>query len=103
MHHLHPREHRAETNNALTPPSNLRAAARAYTSRVITAHDVAIAIGARDLLSGASFRVDAGDRIGLVGRNGAGKATLTKVLAGGGDPTGGTVHGAGSHGYPPPA
>ena len=74
---------------------------RAYTSRVITAHDVAIAIGARDLLSGASFRVDAGDRIGLVGRNGAGKTTLTKVLAGEGEPTRGTVHRSGSIGYLP--
>jgi len=74
---------------------------RAYTSRVITAHDVAIAIGARGLLSGASFRVDAGDRIGLVGRNGAGKTTLTKVLAGEGEPTRGTVHRSGSIGYLP--
>ena len=83
------------------PPNRLRAAARAYTSRVITAHDVGITIGARDLLSGASFRVDAGDRIGLVGRNGAGKTTLTKVLAGEGEPTRGTVQRTGSIGYLP--
>ncbi|HLR58078.1 MAG TPA: ABC-F family ATP-binding cassette domain-containing protein [Beutenbergiaceae bacterium] len=68
---------------------------------MITAHDVAIAIGARDLLSGASFRVDAGDRIGLVGRNGAGKTTLTKVLAGEGEPTRGNVQRSGSIGYLP--
>src|SRR5699024_9055454 len=38
---------------------------------VITATDVELRIGARQLLAGATFRVDAGDRIGLVGRNGA--------------------------------
>ena len=81
-------------------PRTALAAARAYTSRVITAHDVGITIGAGNCL-GASFRVDAGDRIGLVGRNGAGKTTLTKVLAGEGEPTRGTVQRTGSIGYLP--
>lgn len=38
-------------------------------------------IGARQLVAGASYRVDKGMRIGLVGRNGAGKTTMTKLLA----------------------
>src|SRR5699024_2211904 len=33
-------------------------------------------------MSDVSFRVGDGDRIGLVGRNGAGETTLTKVLSG---------------------
>ena len=38
-------------------------------------------IGARQLVAGASYRVDKGMRVGLVGRNGAGKTTMTKLLA----------------------
>ena len=38
-------------------------------------------IGARQLVAGGAFRVDKGMRIGLVGRNGAGKTTMTKLLA----------------------
>ncbi|MEE6282980.1 ABC-F family ATP-binding cassette domain-containing protein [Georgenia sunbinii] len=49
---------------------------------MITAHDVSMRIGARELIHEASFRVDNGMRVGLVGRNGAGKTTLTKLLAG---------------------
>ncbi|NDR53731.1 MULTISPECIES: ABC-F family ATP-binding cassette domain-containing protein [unclassified Actinomyces] len=48
---------------------------------VINVQDLAMRIGARQLVSGASFRVDKGMRIGLVGRNGAGKTTMTKLLA----------------------
>ena len=53
--------------------------------------DLEIRIGARLLMEGVNFRVDKGDKIGLVGRNGAGKTTLTKVLAGETQPTGGNV------------
>ena len=49
---------------------------------MITAHDLTMRIGARELLHEANFRIDSGMRIGLVGRNGAGKTTLTKLLAG---------------------
>ena len=49
---------------------------------MITAHDVSVRIGARELLHEASFRVDTGMRIGLVGRNGAGKTTLLKLIGG---------------------
>ena len=48
---------------------------------VINVQDLTMRIGARRLVSGASFRVDKGMRIGLVGRNGAGKTTMTKLLA----------------------
>jgi ATPase subunit of ABC transporter with duplicated ATPase domains len=48
-----------------------------------------------------SFRVDKGDKIGLVGRNGAGKTTLTKTLAGEMLPSGGTIDRSGEIGYLP--
>jgi ATPase subunit of ABC transporter with duplicated ATPase domains len=62
---------------------------------LIQATDIELRAGADLLLSGATFRVDSGDRIGLVGRNGAGKTTLTKVLAGQGLPAGGVVSATG--------
>ncbi len=49
---------------------------------MITAHDVSVRIGARELLHEANLRLDSGMRVGLVGRNGAGKTTLTKLLSG---------------------
>jgi ATPase subunit of ABC transporter with duplicated ATPase domains len=48
-----------------------------------------------------TFRVERGDKIGLVGRNGAGKTTLTKILAGEGQPTAGTIDRVGEIGYLP--
>ncbi|TGO04441.1 ABC-F family ATP-binding cassette domain-containing protein [Serinibacter arcticus] len=68
---------------------------------MITTQSLEIRIGARTLLSDASFRIDSGDRIGLVGRNGAGKTTLTKILAGEGQPSGGQVIRSDDVGYLP--
>ena len=42
-------------------------------------------------LEGISFRLEDGDRLGLLGHNGAGKSTLLKVLAGVYEPTRGNV------------
>jgi lipopolysaccharide transport system ATP-binding protein len=42
-------------------------------------------------LSGVSFELRDGDRIGLVGHNGSGKSTLLRVLAGAYEPVRGTV------------
>ncbi|PZO69734.1 MAG: ABC transporter ATP-binding protein [Kocuria palustris] len=45
----------------------------------------------RTVLEGVTVGIDAGDRIGIVGRNGDGKSTLMKVLAGRIDPDQGRV------------
>ena len=45
----------------------------------------------RTVLEGVTVGIDAGDRIGIVGRNGDGKSTLMKVLAGRIDPDHGRV------------
>ena len=68
---------------------------------MITATSVELRAGSRILLEGATFRVQTGDRVGLVGRNGAGKTTLTKVIAGQAQPAAGSVHATGQVGYLP--
>ncbi len=44
--------------------------------------DVSIAYGVHPLLDQAGFQLDAGERVGLIGRNGEGKSTLLKIIAG---------------------
>ncbi|GAB3720095.1 ABC-F family ATP-binding cassette domain-containing protein [Nocardiopsis oceani] len=68
---------------------------------MLIATDLELRVGPRLLLEPTTFRIASGDRIGLVGRNGAGKTTMTKVLAGEGVPTCGTVTSSGSIGYLP--
>ncbi|HZB48295.1 MAG TPA: ATP-binding cassette domain-containing protein, partial [Mycobacteriales bacterium] len=68
---------------------------------MITATALELRAGSRILLSGATLRVQPGDRIGLVGRNGAGKTTTLRVLAGESQPYGGTVDRRGEVGYLP--
>ena len=68
---------------------------------MLSVHDLELRVGARTLMQGVTFRVDRGDKIGLVGRNGAGKTTLTKVLAGEGLPSDGRIDSTGEVGYLP--
>jgi ATPase subunit of ABC transporter with duplicated ATPase domains len=68
---------------------------------VITATDLELRAGSRILLSSATLRVQPGDRIGLVGRNGAGKTSTLRVLAGEAAPYGGAVRRTSELGYLP--
>ena len=44
--------------------------------------DIHKSYGARDVLRGASFQINPGEHVGLVGRNGAGKTTIFRVVNG---------------------
>ncbi len=68
---------------------------------MITATDLELRAGTRILLSDTTLRVQPGDRIGLVGRNGAGKTTSLRVLAGEGEPYAGDVRRTSEVGYLP--
>ena len=48
----------------------------------LTLDNVSLAFGHWPLLDGASLVIDKSERIGLIGRNGAGKSSLLKVVAG---------------------
>ncbi|MDT4932372.1 MAG: hypothetical protein QOK11_264 [Pseudonocardiales bacterium] len=68
---------------------------------MITATDLELRAGARILLEPTTLRVQPGDRIGLVGRNGAGKTTSLRVLAGESLPHAGKLDRRGPVGYLP--
>ncbi|MEU7991993.1 ABC-F family ATP-binding cassette domain-containing protein [Rothia amarae] len=68
---------------------------------MITVTNLELRAGARLLMDEVNFRIDKGDKIGLVGRNGAGKTTMTKVLAGQTLPADGQVTRNGKVGYLP--
>src|SRR3989442_9485142 len=78
-----------------------RGAAWVTSRLVLQVRNLAIDVAARRVLSDASFPVAAGDKVGLVGRNGAGKTSLLKVLAGEHDPEAGLVLRQGTLGYVP--
>lgn len=48
----------------------------------ITLDNASLAFGHHALLAQASFQLDPGERVGLIGRNGAGKSSLLKAIAG---------------------
>ena len=58
---------------------------------LLVATGLAKAFGALDVFAGVDLRVEAGDRIGFVGANGAGKTTILRILAGVEEQTSGDV------------
>lgn len=49
---------------------------------LLTLQSVAKDFGIKEILKAASFSLEEGDRVGLIGTNGSGKSTLLKILAG---------------------
>lgn len=58
---------------------------------VVSAHGIKVHFGAVKALDGADLTVHAGECIGLVGHNGAGKSTIVNVINGGLSPHEGSV------------
>lgn len=48
---------------------------------MLNIHNLSVAFGGEYLFEEVSFRLNSGDRVGLIGKNGAGKSTLLKLLS----------------------
>ncbi|MDO5492923.1 MAG: ABC-F family ATP-binding cassette domain-containing protein, partial [Nesterenkonia sp.] len=60
-------------------------------AHLLGAEGLSITFGTRTVLDDVTLGIDAGDRIGIVGRNGDGKSTLMRLLAKHADPDAGRV------------
>ncbi|MDD3722010.1 MAG: ABC-F family ATP-binding cassette domain-containing protein [Lutibacter sp.] len=58
---------------------------------MLNVHNLSVSFAGSDLFSGVTFKLNKGDRIGLIGKNGAGKSTLLKVLSKDIESTGGAM------------
>lgn len=58
---------------------------------MLNVHNLSVSFMGTDLFSGITFKLNKGDRIGLIGKNGAGKSTLLKVLSKDMETSGGTM------------
>jgi ATPase subunit of ABC transporter with duplicated ATPase domains len=68
---------------------------------MLQAQAISVEVGGRLLIESASFTVMPRDKVGIVGRNGAGKTSLFKVLGGEAEPKSGNVVRKGGFGYLP--
>jgi ATPase subunit of ABC transporter with duplicated ATPase domains len=66
---------------------------------MLHATDVAVEVAGRIVVRNASLTLHPGDKLGLVGRNGAGKTSVLQVLAGDRPPESGSIRRRGALGY----
>jgi ATPase subunit of ABC transporter with duplicated ATPase domains len=69
------------------------------TVNVLELRDLSVEVGGRIVVRDLTFQLATGDKVGVVGRNGAGKTSLLRVLAGEELPVAGTVTRGGRVGY----
>lgn len=62
-----------------------------YKIGMLNVHNLTVSFAGSDLFSGITFKLNKGDRIGLIGKNGAGKSTLLKVISKDIESTSGTM------------
>ncbi|MDT0606791.1 ABC-F family ATP-binding cassette domain-containing protein [Croceitalea rosinachiae] len=58
---------------------------------MLNIHNLSVAFGGEYLFEEIAFRLNSGDRVGLIGKNGAGKSTLLKLLSKEMEPDSGTI------------
>jgi ATP-binding cassette subfamily F protein 3 len=58
---------------------------------MLNIHNLSVSFGGTYLFEEVTFRLGSGDRVGLVGKNGAGKSTMLKILAGDFKPDSGQI------------
>lgn len=58
---------------------------------MLNIHNLSVSFGGTYLFEEVTFRLGAGDRVGLVGKNGAGKSTMLKILSGDMKPDSGSI------------
>ena len=68
---------------------------------MLQARNLSVEVGGRHVVEEATFTVSPRDKVGIVGRNGAGKTSLFKVLGGEAEATQGSVVRKGGFGYLP--
>jgi ATP-binding cassette subfamily F protein uup len=67
------------------PPSPIQ------TDAILSASDLSLSFGRHPILDGATLALYAGEKVGLVGRNGSGKSSFLRIVAGEERPDSGTV------------
>ena len=58
---------------------------------MLNIHNLSVSFGGTYLFEEVTFRLGSGDRVGLVGKNGAGKSTMLKIMAGDFKPDSGQI------------
>ena len=66
---------------------------------MLQVQDLTVEVGGRNVVESATFTIMARDKVGIVGRNGAGKTSMFKVLGGDAEPARGKVTRSGAFGY----